>query len=239
MNPFWRIFFVLAIFSIAMGFLEAAVVIYLRELYYPEGFKFPLSPIPPAIAGIELLREAAAIIMLLAIGIIAGKNAVQRFSFFIFCFGAWDIFYYIFLKLFLDWPDSLFTWDILFLIPVPWIGPVIAPCILSMSMILLTLLIAYYYQYDLRVSISKREWLLLIAGAVSVIFSFMWDYIHYLLSNKRSSLWTPLSQEQMFNDITGYVPQSFNWTLFTLGELLLLLATGLLVNRHNKLLKLR
>ncbi len=58
MNPFWRIFFVLAIFSIAMGFLEAAVVIYLRELYYPEGFKFPLSPIPPAIAGIELLREA-------------------------------------------------------------------------------------------------------------------------------------------------------------------------------------
>ena len=32
----------LTLFSIAMGLLEAVVVMYLRELYYPAGFAFPL-----------------------------------------------------------------------------------------------------------------------------------------------------------------------------------------------------
>jgi hypothetical protein len=33
----------LAVFSMAMGYLESAVVVYLRKLYYPDGFKFPLA----------------------------------------------------------------------------------------------------------------------------------------------------------------------------------------------------
>src|SRR6201998_1661345 len=108
----------LTAFSIAMGFLETAVVIYLRKLYYPHGFQFPLVPIDNDIAMVEFLREAATIIMLLGIGIIAGKNTSQKFGIFIYCFAVWDIFYYVFLKLLLGWPESLFTWDILFIIPV-------------------------------------------------------------------------------------------------------------------------
>src|SRR5690349_1048470 len=131
----------LTLFSIAMGFLESAVVIYLRALYYPHGFEFPLVLMPNTMAGVELLREAATIVMLVSIGIIAGRNTAQRFSFFIYSFAVWDIFYYIFLKVFVDWPPSFFTWDILFIIPVPWVGPVLAPCIISLTMIVLTLFV--------------------------------------------------------------------------------------------------
>ncbi|MBK6833902.1 MAG: hypothetical protein IPG89_06345 [Bacteroidetes bacterium] len=66
--------------------------------------------------------------MLVGAGIIAGKTRLTRFAYFIIAFAIWDIFYYVFLYVLLQWPESLFTWDILFLVPVPWTGPVIAPC---------------------------------------------------------------------------------------------------------------
>jgi hypothetical protein len=88
----------LTIFSIAMGLLETAVVIYLREIYYPTGFKFPLVNIKKSVIEVELWRELATIIMLAAIGYLAGKTKAQRFVFFLFCFGVWDIFYYVFLN---------------------------------------------------------------------------------------------------------------------------------------------
>ena len=34
-------YFPLIIFAVSMGFLEAIVVVYIRELYYPDGFRFP------------------------------------------------------------------------------------------------------------------------------------------------------------------------------------------------------
>ena len=95
----------LTIFSIAMGFLETAVVVYMRKLYYPNGFQFPLVPISPDIASTEFWREAATIIMLIAVGIFAGKNAPQRFVFFLYAFAVWDIFYYVFLFVILSWPQ--------------------------------------------------------------------------------------------------------------------------------------
>jgi hypothetical protein len=59
----------ISLFAIAMGFLETAVVIYLRLIYYPGGFEFPLKPIEPAIAKVEFMREMATVIMLVATGI--------------------------------------------------------------------------------------------------------------------------------------------------------------------------
>ena len=207
-----------------MGFLESAVVIYLRELFYPHGFVFPLVLMPRTLALVELFREAATIIMLASIGIIAGRNTAQRFSFFIYSFAVWDIFYYIFLKVFLDWPDSLFTWDILFLIPVPWVGPVIAPCIISLTMIILTLIIIFAAEKENHVQINLTQWLLLITGAVVLVIAFMWDYLSYVHGNGHS-VWTPVSNQEMFFDVSKYTPQSFNWLLFWVGEFLLLLAT--------------
>jgi len=106
-------------FGIAFGFIEAAVVVYLRLHFYPEGFTFPLAEMPGPVILTEVAREAATIIMLACIGWIAGRRFLDRFAYFAFAFGVWDIFYYVFLKVILGWPESLLTWDVLFLIPSP------------------------------------------------------------------------------------------------------------------------
>lgn len=217
----------LTIFSIAMAYLETAVVVYLRELYYPGGFKFPLTPIGYNIALTEFWREAATIVMLLGAGIVAGKNLAQRFAFFIFCFAIWDIFYYVFLKLLLDWPQSLMTWDILFLIPVPWVGPVITPVIVSLTMIFLAVSVVYFNDKRSNVKINSKEWILLSTGALIIVISFIWDYCLYVLQQHPfSSLWS-LSSGDLFEVSKNYIPESFKWPVFFAGEILCLSAVYL------------
>ena len=109
----------LAVFAIAMAYLESAVVVYLRLIYYPNGFDFPLVVIPMREALIELGREGATVVMLVAVGRLGTRGFWSGFAGFMFIFGVWDIFYYVWLKVFLNWPPSLATWDILFLLPVP------------------------------------------------------------------------------------------------------------------------
>ena len=131
---------IITIFAIAMGFLEAAVVIYLRELFYPNGFDFPLRGfLNPSILGVEWIREFATVVMLAAIAVLAGKKFYERFAYFLYAFAIWDIFYYISLKATLDWPSSFLTWDLLFLIPWPWIGPVLTPVLWSILFIILSI----------------------------------------------------------------------------------------------------
>ena len=225
----------LTAFSIAMGFMEAAIVIYLRKIYYPHGFQFPLTPVDPDIGLIEFLREAATIIMLVGIGIIAGKNTSQRFAIFLYCFAIWDIFYYVFLKLILGWPESLFTWDILFIIPVPWVGPVIAPCIVSLTMILLTVSVIYIQERGYDIHLQVREWILLIAGSLVLIFSFILDYIKYIAQGTNSHVWTLSSKQAMFDEISHYVPSSYNWWLFSLGEIIILAGIASFLTKAYKL----
>lgn len=210
--------FWLTFFSIAMGFMETAVVVDLRELYYPEGFDFPLMPIAPRIALTEFLREAATIIMLAGIGILAGKNKMQRFAFFIYAFAIWDIFYYVFLKVLLDWPASVFTWDILFLIPVPWVGPVLAPCIVSLTMIVLTAAIIYLQEKGYNVTFKRQEFSVQILGCIIIIGSFIWDYVQ---THELSQIWILSSKKALLKDMTSYIPQAYNWWIFWTGEALI------------------
>ena len=90
----------------AMAFLESSVVVYLRVLYYPEGFSFPLKVINQDILVTEVFREAATIIILFTIGLIATKSLIARFAVFIYAFAIWDIFYYIYLICLIGWPIS-------------------------------------------------------------------------------------------------------------------------------------
>jgi len=225
----------LTVFSIAMGFLETAVVVYLRKIYYPDGFAFPLTPVGNNMAITEFFREAATIIMLAGIGIIAGKNASQKFAFFVYCFAVWDIFYYVFLKLLLGWPDSLFTWDILFLIPVPWVGPVLAPCLVSLTMIVLTLSVLYFQEKGCNAHLKRKEWFLIITGGVIVVYSFISDYLNYI-SDKHltSNIWTIAGKRNMFDEVAHYVPVSYNWWLFSAGEIIVLLGIFVFVKRVSK-----
>jgi len=137
----FRKLLLITIFGIAMAFLESAVVVYLRELYYPDGFNGTFSFMPQRIVTVELLRELTTLVMLLSVGWIAGETKYARFAWFLYTFAVWDIFYYVWLKIFINWPLSVFDWDILFLLPVTWLGPVIAPVICSFTMIVFSMLI--------------------------------------------------------------------------------------------------
>ncbi|OFY82753.1 MAG: hypothetical protein A3F72_19995 [Bacteroidetes bacterium RIFCSPLOWO2_12_FULL_35_15] len=235
MKPIFKTIIWLTVFSIAMGYMESAVVVYLRKIYYPGGFKFPLVPVSPDIAITEFFREVATIIMLVGVGVMVGKNTLQRFAFFIFSFAIWDIFYYVFLKVLLNWPGSLFDWDILFLIPVPWVGPVIAPCITSLTMIVLTMIIVYYQEKETPFHIAFFEWVLFIFGSITSVVSFMWDYIIYLSqAGKDKAVWTLSSNTEMFDEVKHYIPQHFNWWLFGIGEGMILFAIFLMVRRLRK-----
>lgn len=227
----------LTIFSIAMGFFESSVVVYLRALMYPEGFSFPLAPIEPGIAITELIREAATLIMLFSMCVIAGKNTSERFAWFLYCFAIWDIFYYIFLKLLINWPASLLTWDILFLLPVTWVGPVISPIIVALTMIAFALLIIYFNKKKYTVKIHFRHWAILIFGSVVLITAWTWDYSKYILAHYSfKQIWTMPSKEPLYNLAIQYIPESFNWFLFCIGEVLIVVGIVyfFLTNRKRK-----
>ena len=224
------------IFSIAMAFLESAVVVYLRAIYYPEGFQFPLASLDQRILITELFREVATIVMLLGAGVISGKNFGERLAYFIYCFAIWDIFYYVFLKLLLGWPESFLTWDLLFLIPVVWVGPVICPILLSITMILLAGVIIYYNRKMTNMKIKSREWLVLIFGSIVVIVSFTWDYSTFLIGQYSLSELLSLIGTAELNDLNLlYIPGKFIWWLFWVGELIILSGIGIFWWRNRSL----
>lgn len=210
------------IFAIAMGFLEATIVIYLRKLYYLNGFNFPLKGfIEPEILGVEWVREFATIVMLITIGILAGKKLYERFAYFIYAFAIWDIFYYIFLKITLNWPSSLLTWDLLFLIPWPWTGPVLAPVLCSLLMMLTALLLINLEDNGNKINIKLNELILIILGILIVLYTWLYDYGNLIISNGFTKQFFTLAYNQESNHLlTSYVPQTYNWTLFIIGFLI-------------------
>ena len=227
--------FWLTVFSIAMGYMETAVVVYLREMYYPGGFGFPLKPIGYSIAVTEIIREAATIIMLAGAGIMTGRTLTEKFGNFVYSFAVWDIFYYVFLKLLLQWPDSLLSWDLLFLIPVPWVGPVLCPVINSLSMILLALVIAYFTDLNEQAKLNIKEWSLLIIGSVIVIVSYTLDYSSYILSKFTvSELMDELNRDTILSYASEYIPKHFDWWIYIAGELLILSGIGMFAARNKK-----
>ena len=221
-----------SIFAVAMGFFEAAVVIYLRKLMYPAGFSFPLAPIEPGLAVTEILREAATLIMLLSAGILAGRYAAERFAWFIYAFAIWDIFYYIFLKLLIGWPESFMTWDILFLIPATWVGPVITPVIVSLSMIVLAAVVLSFSSKGIRVDLKFREWAGLVTGSLVLIVAFVWDYSSFILSHfSIREIFNLPNDKPLYELAMTYIPRSFNWILFSTG-MVIILATIFLTARR-------
>ncbi len=163
------------LFALAFGLVEAAVVIYLRGLYYPEGFAFPLRQIPVGHIGVELGREAATIAMLAAVGMLAGKDRWSRFGFFCVAFGLWDIFFYAWLKVLIGWPASVLDWDILFLLPVPWIGPVVAPLAVALILAVFGAMLATRAPGAPPFRPGALAWIAGTAATLALLYSFMHD----------------------------------------------------------------
>jgi hypothetical protein len=225
----------ITLFSVAMGMMESSVVIYLREIYYPGGFQFPLKATSYTIAVTELFRELATLIMLLGIGMLAGKTKQTRFAWFIYSFAIWDIFYYVFLYLIIDWPLSLLDWDVLFLLPIMWVGPVWAPILLSLLMILLSTSILYYSRHSNSANLKSREWIILIAGAFIVIMAFCKDYYLYMTSHFSTISGTQLFiSKHTFDYAAQYVPIKFDVALFLFGCVVICAGIGMYTIRVKK-----
>jgi hypothetical protein len=204
----------LLLFGISFGYVEAAVVVYLRTIYdpirrqvrpdRPAADLFPLitpdqlKSAAPGRAGllkIELIREAATLLMLAAVALAAtGARGPAWLPAFAVAFGTWDLFFYVFLKVLIGWPASLLTWDILFLVPVPWAAPVLAPVLVSLSIVGTGLLALHR-----RVRFQPVHWSGLVLGAGLILLAFTWD----------------------FRNLTaGGMPHAFPWPLFACGEVL-------------------
>ncbi len=127
-----------AAFALAMALVEAAIVIHLRGLYYPQDRLaiFPLRMLSPADLRLEWAREAATVVMLLAVALLIERGPARVFAAFLYLFGLWDLGYYLWLKVFLGWPVSWSEWDVLFLIPWPWLGPWLAPAAIALLFVL-------------------------------------------------------------------------------------------------------
>lgn len=188
----WRSVCNTTVYAIAMAHVEAMIVVYLRRLYYPNGFHFPLVIIDIPTLLLELQREAATIVMLVTLGIAAGRTRVGKLAHFLLAFGVWDIFYYFWLHVILDWPASLLTWDVLFLIPVPWIAPVLAPVTIACTMIGMGLVMLHLESRGPVLSASRLVWLAQWLAALIGILSFTIDVLPLLPDNgKLLAQWNP------------------------------------------------
>ena len=204
-----------AVFAVAMAYVESAVVVYLRALGPAEGPLAALQTvIPPHLLVAEVYREAATIIMLVSVAALAGRGFLERFLLFAFCFGIWDIFYYVWLRALIGWPSSLLTWDVLFLIPVPWVAPVLAPVIVSAGLVggSLWLLARGAREPGAGAAIPRASWLVSAAGAALILLSFTIDAHAALMSGR---------------------PTGFRWWLFGSGVALGIVALGLGTRRSR------
>jgi len=191
-------------FAIAMAWVEAAVVLYLRTL---TGRIEPYQANPlPDFAGLErpeMIREAATLVMLLAVGWLAGRTSRTRLAYSLIAFGVWDIFYYVFLRVLTGWPHSLGDWDILFLLPLPWWGPVLAPVSIALLMILWGTIVTQSERIAPAPCHSWKVLVLSFSGIMVTLFVFMSDAIRALGHGEQA--------------VRATLPTWFNWPLFLAG----------------------
>jgi hypothetical protein len=207
-----RAAFALILFGAAFGYVEAAVVVYLRTIHEPvrrqagihtDDPLFPLLTLKQVeVAGMqrllitEIVREAATLLMLAAAGLAAGRMLREWIAGFFLAFGVWDICFYIGLKCLIAWPASLLTWDLLFLIPAPWAGPVLAPVLVSATMI-----VCSWIALERSLSMRTVHAAVMVTGCLVILLAFLWNC--QLLAE-------------------GGLPQHFPWVVFFIGELLVL-----------------
>jgi len=175
-------FCVVVFLSIAFAYIEAAVVVYLRGIFHPDGFVFPLREFPLSenwnILLTEVGREAATLVVILTGSWLADRSFQQRFAYFMAIFAIWDIFYYVWLRVLINWPGSIMDWDILFLIPMTWASPVLAPILVSIILLLFATIILYRCSCGVPLKVTLIDWFGFSLAALAVIASFCIAGLH-------------------------------------------------------------
>ena len=202
--PSKRRWLVVIVFAVAMAWVEAASVYYIRVVV-DRIVPYQQNPLPVGgvLGAVELVREASTLIMLLTVGILAGRGWHERLGYSALAFGVWDILYYVFLRVMSGWPTSLLDWDVLFLLPLPWWGPVLAPVSIAVLMVVWGTLVTQSGDRTAASSFRSVPWALGGLGIVLALYVFMSDAIQSL----------PLGHEAT----RQVLPTAFNWPLFGLA----------------------
>jgi len=197
----WGRWLIVVIFATAMAWVESAVVYYLRT-HIDRIVPYQPNPLPVigGLGPVEATREFATLVMLFTVGALAGATWRARWGYTFLAFGVWDIFYYVFLKVMCDWPRSLLDWDILFLIPLPWWGPVLAPILISLLMIFWGTVAS---QFDAPAASLRAT-----AGAWSMNFAGGWLALLIFIAD------TWRARAGGVDAIRNVLPGHFSWPLF-------------------------
>ena len=196
---------IVVVFAIAMAWVEAASVFYIRALVGRiEPYQANPLPINDALGSVELWREASTLVMLATVGMLAGRTWRRRVGYSALAFGTWDIFYYLFLRIMSGWPRTLLDWDILFLLPLPWWGPVLAPVSIALVMIVWGTLAT---QAADDATDARWTGALAFAGIALALGVFMIDAWRALPHGREAVL--------------QVLPTTFNWSLFWVALLLM------------------
>lgn len=192
----------LVLFAMSMGLVEAAVVVHLRHLYYPDDplAIFPVRILSNADLVLELAREAATVLMLGSVAALAERGALRIFAAFLLVFGSWDLAYYVWLKVFLGWPVAWLEWDTLFLIPWAWFGPWVAPALIAV------LFVAWggaVLRSGRAGSLPGRGLALFAGGSALALVSFLQPGAGALLRGVAG--------------FRGFVPGEFGWLMYAAG----------------------
>jgi hypothetical protein len=200
-NTIW-----LTLLAIAMAYVEATLVVYLRSIYHPDNplVVFPLVIMSQRDFAIELARELATMVMILSVALLAARGFTRTFAACVYVFGLWDIFYYLWLKLMIGWPVTWLEWDVLFLMPWPWFGPWITPALIALQFVLWggwILLVASDSRFTLATAV------LFVLGVFLTLASFLLPAVPLLPDGKEA-----------FNN---FQPDTFLWHLYMMGYLLM------------------
>ena len=192
-----------ALFAAAMAYVEAAAVVYLRRILGVTDLIRDMAPFEPQIARVEVGRELATLIMIAALGWALGRSWQARWAFAAYAFGLWDIFYYVWLRVFLRWPNSLLEPDILFLIPLPWWGPVLSPVLIALLAVIGGAMAVGIDDRGGVILPGPARWAAFFAGTFTVLYAFMADAIAAL----------PASAEELGR----LKPTAFLWPVYLIG----------------------
>jgi hypothetical protein len=195
-------------FGVAMAYVESAVVVYLQlALGSQVGAIFPLRPANEVgdLVAIEAGRELATLVMIAAVGILVGRTRLERLAWSAVVFGAWDIGYYAWLYVFSGWPPTFATPDLLFLLPLPWVGPVWSPIVVSLALVGVGLMAAERIRSGRHLRLVPWHWVAGVGGGLLVISSYTIDV------------------GRIFD---GGLPGPYAWPLFAAGMILALAAAA-------------
>ena len=217
MNDLTKRFLWLSVYAVAMALLEAVVVVYIRHGMLQASYDHVTLT---RYMTMEMWREGGTLVMLVAVGWLAGRRGVERWAYGLFAFGMWDIGYYVWLKVLIDWPATLLDWDILFLIPLRWWGPMLSPVLIAALICVTAVLAMARLTQGESLGITHPRVGIGVVGGLLALYVFMSDSLHALLQGRPD--WDTLR------------PEPFKWPLFLIALILIAVPTLMAVWPRNR-----